>query len=166
VKLALMAAVAALTFTGTASAHLVRLPDHPKKSHLENRLASQTENLKHARYVCSHGANAHKRWACKAKVWIAREQRETLLALRPPLPWRSTVAAWLPTYHCESGPEFGGWATNTGNGFYGGLQFDYGTWLAHGGAEFAPRADLATAAQQALVASRLSYDGWPNCPNP
>ncbi len=58
------------------------------------------------------------------------------------------------------------WATNTGNGYYGGLQFDYGTWFAHGGGVFAARADLATPAQQALVASRLTYDGWPNCPNP
>ncbi len=59
------------------------MPDHPKKNHLENRLASQTENLKHVRYVCNHGANAHKRWACKAKVWIAKEKKETYNQLHP-----------------------------------------------------------------------------------
>ena len=75
------------------------------------------------------------------------------------------VAEWYPTLHCETGGT-DDWHTNTGNGFYGGVQFEQGTWAAHGGLRFAPRADLATPAQQALVASRLTYDGWPNCPNP
>lgn len=76
----------------------------------------------------------------------------------------SLVAAWTSTMLCEAGGH--GWAANTGNGFYGGLQFVQSTWVAHGGLRFAPRADLATPYEQALVASRLTYDGWPNCPNP
>lgn len=69
--------------TNTAQAHLVRVPDHPQKSVIENRLNSQTINLKHARYVCHHGANQHKRWACKAIVWISAERRETKALLTP-----------------------------------------------------------------------------------
>ena len=46
-------------------------------------------------------------------------------------------------------------AINTGNGYYGGLQFDYGTWLSNGGGAYAPRADLATREQQIAVANRL-----------
>jgi hypothetical protein len=94
----------------------------------------------------------------------ARVERLTPKPVVAAVSWRQSVEAWLPTYYCERGAA--GWATNTGNGYYGGLQFDYGTWLAHGGGAFAPRADLASPAAQALVASRLTYDGWPNCPNP
>ena len=53
---------------------------------------------------------------------------------------------------CESG---GRWNINTGNGYYGGLQFDYRTWLGSGGGDFAPRADLASREQQITVADRL-----------
>jgi Transglycosylase-like domain/Phage-related minor tail protein/Peptidase_C39 like family len=65
-----------------------------------------------------------------------------------------------------SGPEAGGnWATNTGNGYYGGLQFDQGTWKAHGGEQYAPRADLASPDDQMTVADRtLATQGpgaWP-----
>lgn len=67
---------------------------------------------------------------------------------------------WDAVAACESGND---WGINTGNGYYGGLQFDQGTWEAHGGLEFAPRADLATKEQQITVASRMTYDGWPNC---
>lgn len=61
-------------------------------------------------------------------------------------------AMWDRIAKCESG---GRWNINTGNGYYGGLQFDYGTWLSVGGNDFAPRADLATRAQQITVANRL-----------
>lgn len=44
-------------------------------------------------------------------------------------------SAWDALAQCEAG---GNWAINTGNGFYGGVQFDYGTWLAHGGGKYAP----------------------------
>jgi resuscitation-promoting factor RpfB len=71
---------------------------------------------------------------------------------------------WAAVAACESG---GNWHINTGNGFYGGLQFDYGTWLAYGGGSYAPRADLASEAQQIAVATKL-YDArgsspWPVC---
>lgn len=61
-------------------------------------------------------------------------------------------AMWDRIAKCESGNR---WNINTGNGYYGGLQFDYGTWLSVGGADFAPRADKASRAQQITVANRL-----------
>jgi uncharacterized protein YabE (DUF348 family) len=71
---------------------------------------------------------------------------------------------WDAVAACESG---GNWHINTGNGFYGGLQFDYGTWLANGGGAYAQRADLATREQQIAVANRLyAAQGsapWPVC---
>jgi LysM repeat protein len=71
---------------------------------------------------------------------------------------------WSGVAQCESG---GNWSINTGNGYYGGLQFGSPTWLGHGGGEFAPRADLATPAQQIAVAERVlltqGVGAWPTC---
>jgi len=71
---------------------------------------------------------------------------------------------WDAMAQCESG---GNWHINTGNGFYGGLQFDYGTWLSNGGGQYAERADLATREEQIAVASRLyaarGSSPWPVC---
>lgn len=63
----------------------------------------------------------------------------------------ANAAMWDRIAQCESG---GNWHINTGNGYYGGLQFDYGSWLANGGADFASRADLASREQQITVANR------------
>lgn len=72
--------------------------------------------------------------------------------------------AWDSLAQCEAG---GNWAINTGNGFYGGVQFDYGTWLAHGGGKYAPRADLATREEQIAIAEKTQaaqgWGAWPVC---
>ncbi|PRY58096.1 uncharacterized protein YabE (DUF348 family) [Knoellia remsis] len=62
---------------------------------------------------------------------------------------------WDRIAQCESG---GNWSINTGNGYYGGLQFDYRTWLGAGGGDFAQRADLASRAEQITVANRVYAD--------
>jgi len=67
---------------------------------------------------------------------------------------------WDAIATCESG---GNWAINTGNGFYGGLQFTQATWAGAGGLAYAPRADLATPEQQIAIASKLSLSNWPVC---
>ena len=71
---------------------------------------------------------------------------------------------WSGVAQCESG---GNWSINTGNGYYGGLQFSSPTWLGHRGGEFAPRADLASPAQQIAVAERVlltqGAGAWPTC---
>jgi LysM repeat protein len=72
----------------------------------------------------------------------------------------SGSTSWDRIAACESG---GNWATNTGNGYYGGLQFTQGTWASAGGTAYAPRADLATRDQQIAVASKLSISNWPVC---
>ncbi|MFC9183267.1 transglycosylase family protein [Streptomyces globisporus] len=71
---------------------------------------------------------------------------------------------WEKVAACESS---GNWAVNTGNGYYGGLQFSGSTWAAFGGSQYAPRADLATREQQIAIAERV-LDGqgpgaWPTC---
>src|SRR5262245_21962162 len=71
---------------------------------------------------------------------------------------------WDAVAACESS---GNWHSNTGNGFYGGLQFTRGTWAAYGGGAYARRADLASREQQIAVAERaLAGQGigaWPVC---
>jgi hypothetical protein len=82
----------------------------------------------------------------------------------PAAPAPSTGRDWDAVARCESG---GNWSINTGNGYYGGLQFSSSTWTGFGGGEFAPRADLATREQQIAVAERvLAVQGrgaWPTC---
>jgi uncharacterized protein YabE (DUF348 family) len=67
----------------------------------------------------------------------------------------SNAAMWDRIAQCESG---GNWAINTGNGYYGGLQFDLQTWLGAGGGDFASRPDLASREQQITVANRVYAD--------
>jgi resuscitation-promoting factor RpfB len=59
---------------------------------------------------------------------------------------------WDRIAQCESG---GNWSINTGNGYYGGLQFDSQTWLGNGGGQYASRADLASRTQQIAVANTV-----------
>lgn len=76
----------------------------------------------------------------------------------------ASVSTWDRVATCESGNN---WKINTGNGFYGGLQFTASTWRAYGGTKYAGRADLATKAQQILIAEKvLAAQGpgaWPVC---
>ncbi|MER7585055.1 transglycosylase family protein [Kitasatospora sp. NPDC097691] len=71
---------------------------------------------------------------------------------------------WDGVAACESS---GNWRVNTGNGYYGGLQFDQPTWRENGGLAYAPRPDLATREQQIAVAQRLAgrrgLSPWPVC---
>ncbi|MDF0530263.1 transglycosylase family protein [Tsukamurella sp. 8F] len=73
-------------------------------------------------------------------------------------------SVWDQLAQCES---TGNWAINSGNGFYGGIQFDYGTWLRWGGGKYAPRADLATRDEQIEIARKTlhaqGWTAWPAC---
>jgi resuscitation-promoting factor RpfA len=74
------------------------------------------------------------------------------------------TTVWDRVAQCESG---GNWKINTGNGFYGGVQFAAGTWKAYGGNTYASQAHLANKAEQIAVARRvLAGQGpgaWPVC---
>jgi resuscitation-promoting factor RpfA len=76
----------------------------------------------------------------------------------------ATAHNWDGVARCESS---GNWSINTGNGYYGGLQFSYSTWLAYGGGAYARRADLATKAEQIVIAERTlrgqGIGAWPVC---
>ncbi|MCX4233888.1 transglycosylase family protein [Streptomyces sp. NPDC020707] len=76
----------------------------------------------------------------------------------------ATTSEWDTVAQCESG---GNWSINTGNGYYGGLQFSASTWAAYGGSSYASTADQASKSQQIAVAEKvLASQGkgaWPSC---
>ena len=84
---------------------------------------------------------------------------EAVEEYRPP-----PLASQVLSLNCESG---GNWGTNTGNGFYGGLQFSESTWLANGGGQYSSTASGASASEQIAVANRVlasqGIGAWPVC---
>jgi resuscitation-promoting factor RpfA len=113
--------------------------------------------------------NKHRR----EKDWSVATKRAAIIGTAAAVPTvglgtTSAEAAsqqtWNRLAQCESS---GNWRINTGNGYYGGLQFAQSTWRAFGGLKYAPRADLATKAQQITVAERVlrgqGWRAWPAC---
>ena len=79
-------------------------------------------------------------------------------------PASAAGTVWDRVAKCESS---GNWKINTGNGYYGGLQFSSRTWRGFGGGKYASRANLATKGEQIAIARRvLASQGagaWPVC---
>ncbi len=82
----------------------------------------------------------------------------------PAAPRRSGGSVWDSLAQCESG---GNWAIDTGNGLYGGVQLDRGTWLSNGGGAYAPLPSKATREQQILIAEKVravrGFFPWSSC---
>ena len=87
-----------------------------------------------------------------------------LLAVPVPAEGRLGHTRWSCLAHYESTHR---WHINTGNGYYGGLQFSRSTWRAFGGRKFARNAHRATKAEQIRVAERVrrhqGWRAWPTC---
>jgi uncharacterized protein YabE (DUF348 family) len=80
----------------------------------------------------------------------------------PPAPPSAGSGVWDQLAQCESG---GNWSINTGNGYYGGLQFSLGTWQAYGGSGY-PHEN--SKAEQIRIATKVrdargGYGDWPAC---
>ena len=99
----------------------------------------------------------------RARVWAYRGATVGVVAGAAALGLAGSASAapdstWDSVAQCESS---GNWAINTGNGYYGGLQFTQSTWDAYGGQQYASRADLATREEQIAVAEQtLAGQGW------
>jgi len=99
----------------------------------------------------------------RARVWAYRGATVGVVAGAAALGLAGSASAapdstWDSVAQCESS---GNWAINTGNGYYGGLQFTESTWDAYGGQQYASRADLATREEQIAVAEQtLAGQGW------
>ncbi|MBD0708214.1 MULTISPECIES: peptidoglycan DD-metalloendopeptidase family protein [unclassified Streptomyces] len=76
----------------------------------------------------------------------------------------ASLDVWEKVASCESTSH---WHINTGNGYFGGLQFTQSTWERYGGTHYAPRADLASKDQQIAIAERVlkgqGPGAWPAC---
>jgi uncharacterized protein YabE (DUF348 family) len=127
--------------------------------------------------VVTHNGHVFKKRVLRAKVLRAPVSRIVHFGTKPkpqpkPEPQPAAVpaapnyssggSAWDRIAACESG---GNWAANTGNGYYGGLQFSLGTWQAYGGSG---RPDQNSREQQIAVAERVraaegGYGAWPVC---
>ncbi|AHI22214.1 resuscitation-promoting factor Rpf1 domain-containing protein [Corynebacterium vitaeruminis] len=88
----------------------------------------------------------------------------TATALLAPQASAAPDSDWDRLAQCESG---GNWAINTGNGYYGGLQFSPSTWSAYGGQQYAASASQASREQQIAVAENVlaaqGWGAWPSC---
>ncbi|MFE7133150.1 transglycosylase family protein [Streptomyces sp. NPDC057638] len=113
------------------------------------------------------GKGKHRR-AAKATRFVAFAGL-TGAAIAAPLVGATTASAataseWDAVAQCESG---GNWSINTGNGYYGGLQFSASTWAAYGGTAYASTADQASKAQQIEIAEKVlagqGKGAWPSC---
>ena len=101
-----------------------------------------------------------------AKVLDAPRDRIVAVGTKDPAPavnYASGGTVWDQLAQCESG---GNWAINTGNGYYGGLQFSLGTWQSYGGSGLPSENSRET---QIMIAERVraadggGYSSWPAC---
>jgi uncharacterized protein YabE (DUF348 family) len=93
---------------------------------------------------------------------VAQIERVGTKTVAPSTNFASGTTVWDQIAQCESG---GNWATNTGNGYYGGLQFSLGTWRAYGGSGLPSNASRLT---QIAIATKIrnasgGYGAWPAC---
>ncbi len=76
----------------------------------------------------------------------------------------ASLRTWNRLAQCESS---GRWHINTGNGYFGGLQFSASTWKAFGGRKFARNAHRAKKVEQIKIAERVrrhqGWGAWPTC---
>lgn len=99
--------------------------------------------------ILTYWTNAQEHAAARYRAWVVS-----------PMTWYNSSGA-----ACVHSKE-GSWTSNTGNGYYGGFQYDPGTWSAAHGTQYAPRADLASPLQQIIVTMHKVKDqGWGAWPN-
>jgi LysM repeat protein len=133
---------------------VVRIPDSKEK--LPNRLAGVAQTsvpTTQKEPISSYQQQTYSQQS-------SQNYSYTQPAPAPAANYSTGNTAWDSIAQCEAG---GNWAINTGNGYYGGLQFTQATWVSAGGLKYAPRADLASRAQQIAIASKLSLSNWPVC---
>ena len=113
--------------------------------------------------MARHAAN-RTTFSTSAKVALTGAILGAGAAVMAPSATAAPDSDWDRLAQCESG---GNWHINTGNGYYGGLQFAAGTWNGFGGGEFAPTADKASRIEQIYVAEKVlaqqGWGAWPAC---
>ncbi len=131
--------------------------------------ARQAEEQRIAEQAAAEQAELERRQEQQRQQAAAAAQQSMPAALSPssyspPPPPVNNGSVWDALAQCESN---GNWHINTGNGFYGGIQFMLSTWLNMGGGQYAYYPHEATREQQIEVATRLQaqygWGQWPAC---
>ena len=147
-----------LLFTGTTQAGLVK--PYSKGMSQVLRTHRNKINLAHVEYVCEHGWGRVKREHCRAEKWLKR------LLAPPPIDSRWAVVLpynWVLNQIAQCESE-GNWYIATGNNFYGGLQFDLGTWQSVGGSGYPnENSELEQKYRAVLLIQQRGYSPWPVC---
>ncbi len=114
--------------------------------------------------MARHAAKNRSIVSTSAKVALTGAALGAGAAMFAPTASAAPDSDWDRLAQCESG---GNWHINTGNGYYGGLQFAASTWTGFGGGEFAPTADKASRIEQIYVAEKVlaaqGWGAWPAC---
>jgi len=113
----------------------------------------------------TNGSETAREELATEEVTPAQPRRIRVGTQRSTAPATADGSVWDRLAECESG---GNWAINTGNGYYGGLQFNKGTWDAYGGERYAAYPHQASREEQIAVAERVrddrgGYGAWPSC---
>lgn len=146
---------------------------------LHNKVENQLGEQVAGRNIVKEGYRKESGEVNPASVKQVREANQRArLALNPPVveevtyepttyettepvtPTYSGTSSGNATVQCESSGDY---SANTGNGYYGGYQFDSSTWDAYGDSDYAEANEAPPAVQDAAAAS-VPYDAWPNCP--
>ena len=134
-----------------------------KKGERELTLRQETRNGKKGEEEVLKSKVTKKPVAEEIRVGTKEEKKESSTSKNTPTPG-GISATWAALAKCESG---GNWSINTGNGYYGGLQFSASSWRAVGGTQYAPLPHQATPQEQIAAAEKLRRSGgwghWPAC---
>ena len=160
----------AATVAATALAEAAALADAAATALTTAEQTAVDAGARAAAFQAQHGTMLARLQDARTALVVLQQQQPATRQVTPSPPSTGSPAPvvtsndWDAVARCESG---GNWSINTGNGYFGGLQFSPTTWLAFGGGAYAPRADLATKAQQIAVAEKvLAVQGpgaWPTC---
>jgi nucleoid-associated protein YgaU len=116
-------------------------------------------------YAGRHRAPATPNRSARALIGLSAAGAVIAAPIAVAAPAQAAAAStWDRLARCESG---GNWHINTGNGFYGGLQFTSSTWRGFGGGRYADRADHASRSEQIIIAEKVldaqGWGAWPAC---
>ncbi len=143
---------------------VVEDPKLPKGKKVVEQPGEPGEQLAVYRVVVKNGQEVRRD---KIRGGVTKLPKPALVKVGtgPAVPGVADGSVWDRLAKCESTNN---WAINSGNGYYGGLQFDMATWRQFGGTQYAPRPDMASREEQIAVATKVrdtrgGYSSWPGC---
>jgi uncharacterized protein YabE (DUF348 family) len=139
-------------------------PNAPKGAQTVNQKGVDGEQTTTFKVTVVDGVETARQQLSNTVTKPAVDQLVTVGTKAVAVPPSTSGLNWDALAKCEAG---GNWAINTGNGYYGGLQYNAGTWLAYGGGAYAPLPSQATREQQIAIGEKTyaarGTSPWPRC---